>query len=410
MTSDTGACATAGAVCGTIPTTLMRPTLHRFRVLSILVVLACASSAAPVGTQSALKPTLERVEQLAAAEFAKDPRGSLTIGVVSRDSLVWSKSYGQADVEKKIAATPESVYRIGSITKQFTGLMLLQLAEKQKVRLTDPVEKYLPEINRIQGREAGWPAVTLVQLATMTSGIGREPEDLPTFLVGPVSSWEQTTVKALERTRYAHEPGTRYLYSNIGYAALGAALARAAGRPYTDYVRDEILKPLDMTQSTFERTPQIAPLLAKGYTIREGQLDGAAPEREHAGRGYKVPNGALYTTVSDLAKFLAFELGHGSPNVLSVKARDDNYARVFSATGTLNSGYGIGFQTTRRGTMVAIGHGGSVAGYNAAAHVHRPSQTGVIVLRNVGGGAVSSGGLALRALEILVAVKPGSDD
>jgi CubicO group peptidase (beta-lactamase class C family) len=360
-----------------------------------------------VATQSGSAPTLERVEQLAAAEFAKDPRGALTIGVVSRDRLVWSKNYGQADVERNIGSTQESVYRIGSITKQFTGLMLLQLADRGKVRLTDPVEKYLPEISRVSGREAGWPAVTLVQLATMTSGIAREPEDLPTFLVGPVSSWEQTTIRALERTRYAHEPGTRYLYSNIGYAALGAALARAAGRPYTDYVRDEILTPLGMTRTAFTLTPEVESRLAKGYAIRDGKLDGAVPEREHEGRGYKVPNGALYTTVGDLAKFLAFELGHAPSSVLSPKIRDDNFTRVFSASGALDSGYGIGFQVTRRGTMVAIGHGGSVAGYNAAAHVHRPSQTGVIVLRNVGGGAVSAGGLALRALEVLAATKPG---
>ena len=382
---------------------------HRLRVLAVLTLFVCASAPAPVATQSPLAPALERVEQLASAEFAKDPRGALTIGVVSRDRLVWSKSYGEADVEKKVAATPNSVYRIGSITKQFTGLMLLQLVEKGRVHLTDPVEKYLPEINRIQGREPRWPAVTLLQLATMTSGIDREPEDLPTFLVGPVSSWEQTTIKALARTRYAHEPGTKYLYSNIGYAALGAALARAAGRPFTDYVRDEILAPLAMERTAFTLAPEIAPHLAKGYAVRHNELDGSAPEREHEGRGYKVPNGALYTTVGDLAKFLAFELGHGPSSVLSEKTREENYSRVYSASGSLDSGYGVGFQTTRRGTVVAIGHGGSVAGYNAAAHVHRPSQTGVIVLRNVGGGPVSVGGLALRALEIMATAKPGSD-
>jgi CubicO group peptidase (beta-lactamase class C family) len=388
----------------------MHALTHRVRLVGILVVLLCVLAPAPVGTQAPLTGTLERVEQLASEEFAKDPRGSLTVGVVSRDRLVWSKSYGEADIDKKVAATAESVYRIGSITKQFTGLMLLQLVERGKVRLTDPVEKYLPEINRISGRQAGWPAVTLVQLATMTSGVDREPDDLPTFLVGPVSSWEQTTIKALERTRYAHEPGTRYLYSNIGYAALGAALARAAGRPYTDYVRDEILRPLGMSRTTFTVTPEIATNLAKGYAVRQGELDGAGPEREHEGRGYKVPNGALYTTVGDLAKFLAFEIGHGPSGVLPSKALDDNYSRVFSASGTLESGYGIGFQTTRRGTMVAIGHGGSVAGYNAAAHVHRPSQMGVIVLRNVGGGPVSVGGLALRALDVLASGKPSSDN
>jgi CubicO group peptidase (beta-lactamase class C family) len=385
----------------------MHASLQPLRWLTILP-LYCVALSIPAATQPALAPALERVQQLAAEEFAKDPRGALTIGVVSRDRLVWSKSYGHADVDKKAAATADSVYRIGSITKQFTGLMLLQLVEKGKVRLTDPVEKYLPEINRLQGRETRWPAITLLQLATMTSGVDREPDDLPTFLVGPVSSWEQTTIKALERTRYAHEPGTRYLYSNIGYAALGAALARAAGRPFTDYVRDEILNPLGMTRTAFTVTSEIAPHLAKGYAVRQGELDGAGPEREHEGRGYKVPNGALYTTVGDLAKFLAFELGHGPSSVLSEKTRDENYSRVYSASGSLESGYGIGFQTTRRGTMVAIGHGGSVAGYNAAAHIHRPSQTGVIVLRNVGGGPVSVGGLALRALEVMASAKPGS--
>jgi CubicO group peptidase (beta-lactamase class C family) len=391
-----------------LPSSSMTATLRR-RSLLALTALLCAASPPTPAAQSPLSTAIERVEQLAAQEFAKDPRGSLTIGVVSRDRLVWSKSYGEADVERKIAATPESIYRIGSITKQFTGLMLLQLVDRGKVRLTDPVEKHLPEINKLQGRQSGWPAVTLLQLATMTAGIAREPEDLPTFLVGPVASWEQTTIKAIERTSYAHEPGTRYLYSNIGYAILGAALSRAAGRPYTEYVREEILTPLGMTQTFFEPNASLAARIVKGYAIRNNELDGTAPEREHAGRGYKVPNGALYTTAGDLAKFLAFELGHGPDTVLSVKARDENYSRLSSASGDLDSGYGVGFQATRRGTHVFLGHGGSVAGYNAAAHIHRPSQTGVIVFRNVGGGPVSAGGLALRSLEILAATRPTSD-
>lgn len=381
----------------------MIPVRSVVRSTLVLVLLLAAASPTPA-IPSGLASALERVEQLAAVEFAKDPRGSVTVGVVSRDRLVWAKSYGHADVERQLMASPETVYRIGSITKQFTALMLLQLVETGKVRLSDPVSKYLPEIDRIGGRESGWPPVTLIQLATMTSGIGREPQDLQTFLVGPVATWEQTTIKALERTRYAHEPGTRYLYSNIGYAALGAALSRAAGRPFTEYVRDEILVPLGMTKSAFEPNAGMKPALAKGYQLVKGALDASAPEREHEGRGYKVQNGALYTTVGDLAKFLSFELGHGPSSVLSTKARDENYARVLSATGALDSGYGIGFQATRRGSLVFHGHGGSVAGYNAAAHVHRPSQTGIIVLRNVGGGPVNVSGLALRALEVLATV------
>jgi CubicO group peptidase (beta-lactamase class C family) len=373
------------------------------------LVCVLAVGAAPAAFQTSSTAGVEEVEKLAAAEFAEDPRGSLTIGVVSRDRLVWAKSFGEADVEAHVPATPDSVYRIGSITKQFTALMLLQLVERGKVRLSDPVEKYLPEINQISGRQPGWPSVTLIQLATMTSGIAREPEDLATFLVGPVSAWQQTTLAAMKKTSYAHEPGTRYLYSNIGYAILGAALSRAAGRSYTEYIRDEVLVPLGMTRTAFEPVAAIRSALAKGYELRKGALDGTAPQREHDGRGYKVPNGALYTTVGDLAKFVAFELGHGPATVLPREAREDNYSRVLSATGTLASGYGIGFQATRRGALVAIGHGGSVAGYNASALVDRRSQSGVIVLRNVGGGPVSVGDLALRALEVLATRSPRTE-
>src|SRR5712691_527205 len=104
-------------------------------------------------TQVTLTPDLhraiEQIDSLAAAEIVKDNIGSITIGIVSGGNLLWTKSYGYADMEKKISATKDTVYRIGSITKQFTALMLLQLAEQGKVRLSDPVEKYFPEVNKL---------------------------------------------------------------------------------------------------------------------------------------------------------------------------------------------------------------------------------------------------------------------
>jgi len=93
-----------------------------------------------------LRSAIEQVDALTAAEFAKDNRGSVTIGVVSGRELAWTKSYGYADMEKKTPATKDTVNRIGSITKQFTGLMLLQLVEAGKARLSDPVEKYFHDL------------------------------------------------------------------------------------------------------------------------------------------------------------------------------------------------------------------------------------------------------------------------
>jgi CubicO group peptidase (beta-lactamase class C family) len=367
---------------------------------ALVAALALLASLAPA--QPAIVPGIEAdLDRLAAAEFAKDGVGALTIGMVSGGALAWTRSYGFADIAARTPATADTAYRIGSITKQFTAVMLLQLVEQGTVRLSDPVEKYLPEINRINGRAPHAPPVTFAQLATMTSGIAREPEDLPAFLKGPVSSWESVLLAALARTAYDHEPGTRYLYSNIGYAILGAAVGRAAGRPYVEYVRDRILAPLGMTHTDFEATATIQPTLAKGYELANGRLDADTPAREHAGRGYKVPNGALYSTVGDLARFVAFELGEGPVSVLRKETIQDNLSRVGSATSDLRSGYGIGFQVQRRGELVQYGHSGSVAGYRAAVLFDPVSRTGVIVLRNVGGGKINISGLAAQALEMI---------
>ena len=349
---------------------------------------------------------MERIGDMTAAALAKESVGSVTVGVISGPDLIWTRSLGYADIDGKIMATRDSVYRIGSVSKQFTALMLLQLVEEGKVHLSDPVEKYLPELSRVGDRRAWAPPITLLQLATMTSGMDREPANLnEKYLKGPVSDWEKVLLAALTETKYAYEPDTRYLYSNIGYAMLGASLSRAAGRPFVDHVRERIFKPLGMTHSDFEPTALIMPTLAKGYDLlKDGKLDADTPAREHAGRGYKVPNGAIYTTVDDLARFVAFQLGEGPEAVLKPATWKDNLARVNSANGALTSGYGVGFQVARRGTFVYYGHGGSVAGYRAATLFDPVSKTGAIVLRNVGG-RFDVSGLCARALEEVARAK-----
>jgi CubicO group peptidase (beta-lactamase class C family) len=371
--------------------------------LSLLSVRTIAYAEPGPSTAPDLSKAFEQIDALAAAEWAKDRIGGITVGVVVGPQLLWTKSYGFADAEKKTSADRETVYRIGSITKQFTGLMLLQLVEAGRVHLADPVEKYFPEVNKIGNRYQHAPPITLVQLATMTAGISTEPLNLPKHLKGPVSEWQEALIEALPDTRYAFEPGTRFLYSNIGYAILGAALSRAADQPYPRYVQQRILIPLGMTHTAFEPNSVIEPKLAKGYSVRGSKVDAEVPQREHAGRGYKVPNGALYTTVDDLARFVAFELGEGPETVLKKDTLAANFRRVTATASDLKSGYGVGFAVAREGDWLFCGHNGAVAGYQADAIFNRPSKVGFIILRNVSGGKFDVHGLATKSLAILSA-------
>ena len=389
----------------------MRSIGRRFSLLILAVWFWALPLAAQVAIPLDLRLAVEHVDAMTLDEFEQDNMGSVTIGIVDGADLIWTKSYGHADMEEETPADRNTVYRVGSITKQFTALMLLQLAQGGIVRLSDPVEIYLPEINRVGDRIPDSTPITLVQLATMTSGLAREPDDLPTYLSGSVSEWEQVLIAALGETHYSHEPDTRYLYSNIGYATLGATLGRAAGKPFTDYVHEAILEPLGMAHSAFEPNDAIRPYLSKGYSVsRDGDVDAETPAREHEGRGYKVPNGALYTTVVDLARFVSFELGRGPEEVLPSEVLAENFDRVNSSNGDLDSGYGVGFQLRRRDDLIFHGHGGSVSGYRAAAHMNLPTGIGVIVLRNVGGGPFNVGDLCLDALEVLARARLGSSE
>ena len=345
-----------------------------------------APPGSPVRTRQELAQKILKVDNLFAAEFDKEHAAGLTVAVVSGPELVWTKSYGLADVESGKQANAGTVYRIGSITKQFTALMLLQLVAQGKVHLSDPVEKFFPEVNRIKGKYPGAAPITLIQLATHHSGLSEEPDDVEKFTVGPVSQWEQTLIAALPKLKYEQEPDTHFIYSNIGYAILGAALSRAAGESYTDYVQEHIFGPLGMEHTRFEPNDQTIPALAKGYVLHDGAADPKqAAEDLKSGRGYKVPNGAVFTTVSDMARFVSFEMGYGPESVLSKTVLLESQAQMFWAQEDAAMGYGIGLMLVRRGDVVALGHGGLVAGFLSGEYFDPSSHLGIIFLRNAEG-------------------------
>ena len=353
-------------------------------------------------TAETLRAQLAEIGSLVGADFAKSPIGSVTVGVVSANELIWSKSYGNADMENQTPADRDTVYRIGSITKMFTALMLEQLAEAGKLHLSDPAEKYFPEVKTIQGRYPDAPPITLVQLSTHTAGLSREPDDLATYLKGPVSDWEKVLIAALPHTHYEFEPGTRWFYSNVGFAILGATLARAAGQPYAEYVPKHIFEPLGMTHTALEPNPKMLPHLSKGYQMQGAEVDAKTAQSEHEGRGYKVPNGAIYTTVGDLGRFASFLLGEGPESVLKKANLERTLAQSpVQADFELSSGYGLGFEVSRRDKYISFGHDGAVAGYQAALYMNRKAGLAVIVLANVLGRQLNTTALAERSLDIL---------
>jgi CubicO group peptidase (beta-lactamase class C family) len=360
----------------------------------------------PAGTVTGIEVTAIGVaDSLVSAEFAKDSLGSLTVGVIAGSRLAWTRSVGFADMRARRLADRNTVYRIGSVTKPFTAVMLMQLVATGRVRMSDPVERYLPEVRRIAARPKGAAPFTFLQLATMTAGLAREPDDAGPFWTGPVSAWEKTLLAALPHTRYASSPGTEYSYSNVGYAILGAALGRAAGQPYVEWERAHLLRPLGMTRTGFELDPTITPDLAVGYQVDDdGTLNDTTAAREaRDGRGYKVPNGAIFTTVDDLARFVSFELGQGPDSVLARSALDDAFGGLVATDAFLETGYGLGFKALQRDGFPILGHDGSTPGYRAAMYYDRNAQLGVVVFSNVFGGKQDPNHLAVDILATLAA-------
>ena len=187
---------------------------------------------------------------------------------------------------------------------------------------------------------------------------------------------------------------------------LGAALEQAAaGRPYLEYLPQRIFLPLGMTHTSLVLTPEVQSHVAKGY---QANLTGYASSTESdmeskTGRGYKVPNGAIYTTVGDMAKFASFLMGKGPADVLAPSRLLHYQNQYVVPTGGPNGGgYGLGIMFIRDGKNIAAGHSGAVSGFSAVLYMNREAGVAVVVLASaIGRGAVNVDELALRALDAL---------
>jgi CubicO group peptidase (beta-lactamase class C family)/alpha-beta hydrolase superfamily lysophospholipase len=314
-----------------------------------------------------LQQVIKEIDRTATASVKN---GSLSFGlaVVTRDGPAWTKSYGYEDEGHRTVASAETTYRAG--VEAFTGLMLLQLVRDGKVHLSDRVDRYFPEVNRIPVRYPNAAPLTLLQLATHTTGLELEAGAFASLSRSTASMWEPSLISALAHLKFVDEPGTHVAESGINYAILAIALSRASGRPYFEYVKQKIFQPLEMTHTDFEA---------------EGRL----------GREFTV---AVRTTLGDMARFAQFEMLGGPETVLPRKDLEANYRRMWIVNSVSvpnpTEGVGIGYggetwSSNRNSHYYFIPPiGARVPGYQASLWFEPRTHAGVVLLQHGDGPAL----------------------
>jgi CubicO group peptidase (beta-lactamase class C family) len=314
------------------------------------------------------------IEEAIKAAAEKAPGHALSIGIVENGQLVAQKHYGSTIDGQAVLPNSKTIYPIASITKVLTGIMFLQLVDRGVVHLTDRVDRYVPEFSQIPNPYPWAPPVSLMQLATMTSGI--DVEDInPPPSAGNTSpdddlpaTWEDGAAANIKHYRFKFEPGTRRSYSNCGYSILGLALSRAVGRPYVEYVETKIIRPLGMNDTTFTVSEQIAKQFGFG--------------NEALAHRPWLPAGGAFSTLEDLVKLMRFQMGFGPETVLSDEALGDSFRLVVPSDGDFAYGDAIGFAVVRNrdSDLVSIGHGGNTWHFSGSYQFDRPSKAGILVL------------------------------
>ena len=351
---------------------------------ALLLVLVALGLGLPGGLRAQFTPfqaALAEFDAEVAAGVADDGAGAISVAVFRGDEVVWARGWGWADIDDGVPAGVQTIGRTGSISKTVTAVLMMQLVERGLIELDGSVAEHLPEILELEDPPVDPATLTFRQLASHTAGLEREP-GLEGAASGPIQRWEEKVVASIPTTGFRTPPGTEYAYSNIGFGMLGLALSRAAGVPFTELVETLILRPLGMDDSFFVlEDPEHIRRMSVGYARnrRTGEVSAARATAEHFGRGYKVPNGGVYSTVEDMAAFAAGLLGASEVEILSEASREAMRTPQSPA-----EGYGLGLSIRAEEGVTRVGHGGSVAGYNARLVFDPASGLGVAMLRTTG--------------------------
>jgi CubicO group peptidase (beta-lactamase class C family) len=331
--------------------------------LALPVVLR-AQSVPPVATVARV------ADSLAQAFLAERGAPSVSIGVVRGKDTIVMKAWGKADLEQDVSATAKSVYRIGSVTKQFTAAAVMQLVEQGKVRIDDSIATYLPSL------PAAWRAVTVHQLLNHTSGIPSYTSLGAAWALRWGEEMPPDTLVALTAAapmRFA--PGTKWEYDNTGYVVLGMLIEKVAGRPWGTDIEERFAKPLGLTDTHNCMATPLVPRRAHGYGP-EGNGWTNAP---YLAMSQPYAAGAICSTVGDIARWnRALHTG----KVVSPAS----YALMTTpqAGPAAEARYGFGLRRDTVGGRPMIAHNGGIHGFITENAWVPSEELSVTVLTNAG--------------------------
>ena len=326
------------------------------------LVCACLLALSVAARAQDLLPKFDEYAQAA----ARAERFSGAILVARDGKVLVSKGYGMADVENDVPNTPETKFRLGSLTKQFTAAAVLLLQERGKLSVQDSVCKYVAPCPE------AWQPVTLHHLLSHTAGVPNftNPAAFPDYVR---TKREPTTVEALIgrfRDRpLDFKPGENWNYSNSGYVLLGHVVEKVSGKSYESFLRENIFEPLKMTSTGYDHADEVVKRRARGYAAGP---DGGVVNASHIDMSIPFAAGGLYSTVGDL---YLWDQALYTEKLLKKSSLDAMFTAV-------RNDYGYGFGVRKLFNRRVASHGGGIEGFSTTINRFPDDRVTVIVLSN----------------------------
>src|SRR5262245_10538914 len=314
-------------------------------------------------TQSVDSARMDQVAQTYVS--AKQFMGSVL--VVRGSEVLLNKGYGSANLEWQLPNTPSTKFRLGSVTKQFTAASILLLEERGKLKVEDPVKKYMPDA------PDAWAKMTIFHVLTHTAGIPNFTSfpDYPTS--EPFATTPEKLIARFRDKPLEFEPGARMNYSNSGYVLLGYLIERISGQSYEKFVQENIFTPLGMKDSGYDSNSAVIARRAAGYApspngpVNAGFIHMSIP----------FAAGALYSTTEDL---LRWEQGLFGGKLLSP-------ASLQKMTTPFKNDYAFGLTVSTAQGRKRISHNGGIEGFNTVLNYYPEHKLTIAVLANLNGQA-----------------------
>jgi CubicO group peptidase (beta-lactamase class C family) len=308
-----------------------------------------------------------------------------SVAIVYDRKVAWTGAFGFADRDTRLPMKTDTLMRIGSVSKVFTGLGLLKLRDEGGVELDQPVASVVPELSGIVYPTSDSPRITFRHLLTHTSGLPRVGQlDYYSDPNTPVTM--EALAHSLKGAQLAFSPGTDTMYSNLAVGVAGVAVGRLAGKPLRAYLAEKVFIPLGMDRTTFDLKEATGLGMATGY---ESTADGLLP-RPHWNLGVVEGMGGIYSTLDDMARFAAWQTSAWPPRHAKeegpVARATLRQSQLSLGGGDPSSVFGAnwGVQSSSRFGL-RISHTGSTHQYSATIKLFPKAGLGVLVLTNVGG-------------------------